>query len=60
MGRFELKKSIFTLPLLRDKLEHRGLRSASVQLAHVCNRMFTTLEGKGILRASTEEFTLAF
>ncbi len=59
MGQFELKKSVSALPLLQHKLENRGLRSASTQLAHVTNRMFTTLEGKGILRASTEEFMLA-
>ncbi len=59
IGQFELKKSISALPLLQQKLEHRNVRSASTQLAHVTNRMFTTLEGKGILRASTEEFMLA-
>ena len=59
MGQFELKKSIAALPLLKQKLAVRNLKSASVQLAHVTNRMFTTLEGKGILRASTEEFMLA-
>ena len=59
MGRFELKKSILTLSLLQDKLEERNLQSGSAQLAHVTNRMFTTLESKGILRAATEEFLLA-
>ena len=32
---------------------------ASHQLSHVVNRMFTTLESKGILRMATEEFMLA-
>ena len=58
LGQFELKKSIAALAPLRSKLQSRQLR-ASAQLAHVVNRMFITLEGKGILRASTEEFMLA-
>ena len=33
--------------------------SAGNQLAHVCNRMFTNLEGKGILRSGVEEYMLA-
>ena len=59
VGQFELKKSIAALNPLHAKLESRNLRSASAQLAHVCNRMFVILEGKGILRASTEECMLA-
>ena len=59
IGQFELKKSVSTLPLLQEKLEARGLQSASAQLAHVVNRMFTTLESKGILRVATEEFLLS-
>ena len=59
MGQFELKKSVAALNPLHEKLESRNLQSASTQLAHVCNRMFVTLEGKGILRAVTEEFMLA-
>ena len=58
IGQFELKKSISALNPLHEKLAARNLKSASSQLAHVCNRMFVTLEGKGILRASTEEFML--
>ena len=54
-----MKKTVATLPLLQEKLEDRGLKTASSQLAHVVNRMFTTLEGKGILRMATEEFLLA-
>ena len=53
IGQFEIKKSVSTLPLMREKLENRNLKSASAQLAHVVNRMFTTLEGKGILRVAT-------
>ena len=59
IGQFELKKSVSTLPLLQEKLEARGLKTASAQLAHVVNRMFTTLESKGILRVATEEFLLS-
>ena len=58
IGQFELKKSVAALAPLKNKLQSRQLR-ASAQLAHVVNRMFITLEGKGILRASTEEFMLA-
>jgi hypothetical protein len=58
-GQFELKKSIETLPLLKSKLEEKALPSAGHNLAHICNRMFTTLEGKGMLRTGTEEFMLA-
>ena len=59
IGQFEIKKSVSTLPLLKDKLEDRNLKSASAQLPHVVNRMFTTLESKGILRVATEEFLLS-
>ena len=59
IGQFEIKKSVGTLPLLQEKLEARELKTASSQLAHVVNRMFTTLEGKGILRMATEEFLLS-
>ena len=59
MGKFELKKSVGALPLMKDKLHHRGLRAASAQLAHASSRMFSVLEGKGILRTCTEEFMLA-
>ena len=59
IGQYELKKSIQALPLLQEKLKTRKLSGASHQLAHVVNRMFTTLESKGILRTGTEEFALA-
>ena len=58
IGGFEVKKSIAALAPLKNKLQHRQLH-ASAQLAHVVNRMFVTLEGRGILRACTEEFMLA-
>ena len=58
VGQFELKRSIDALPLLQDKLQNRSLK-ASAQLAHVCNRFFSVLESKGILRMATEEFLLA-
>ena len=59
VGQYELKKSIGALPLLSQKLKGRQLKSASHVLSHVVNRMFTTLETKGILRTATEEFALA-
>ena len=58
IGGFEVKKSIAALGPLKKKLQSRQLQ-ASAQLAHVVNRMFVTLEGRGILRACTEEFMLA-
>ena len=36
----------------------RNLKRSSAQQAHVVNRMFTTLETKGILRTAPEEFML--
>ena len=59
MGQFELRKSTAALGPLQEKLENRNLKTASSQLAHVCNRMFVVLEGKGILRPYTEDFMLA-
>ena len=59
VGQFELKRSIDALPLLQQKLEARTSLNASAQLAHVCNRMFSVLESKGILRTATEEILLA-
>ena len=58
-GKFELKRSIGALSLLKQKLEARKTLQASQQLAHLCNRLFTGLESKGILRAATEEYLLA-
>ena len=59
LGRFELKQSIAAQPFLQKKLMQKGKLSAGNQLAHVCNRMFTNLEGKGILRSGVEEYMLA-
>ena len=59
MGRFEIKKSIAALPLLREDLQKKQHKRASIQLALVTNRMFTALESKGILRVCTEEFMLS-
>ena len=59
IGKFELKKSVATLPLLQEQLEARELNTVSGQLAHIVNRMFTTLESKGILRVAAEELLLA-
>ena len=59
MGKFEVKKSVAALPLMKAKLEQRNLKTASSQLAHVTNRMFSVAEGKGILRMCTEESMLS-
>ena len=59
IGKCEVQKSVAALPLLQEKLVQRNLKTASSQLAHVTNRMFSVLEGKGILRTCTEEFMLA-
>ena len=59
LGSYELKKSIAALPLLQEKVNSREVKSASAQLAHIVNRMFTVLESKGILRTATEEFALS-
>ena len=59
VGQFEIKRSIEALPLLKEKLQEKASITASTQLAHVCNRFFSVLESKGILRTSTEEFLLA-
>lgn len=55
IGNFEIKKSVSTLPLLKEKLEARAPMTGSAQLAHIVNRMFTTLEGKGYSEACPEE-----
>lgn len=44
---------------MAQKLRVRQLKRGSAQLAHVVNRMFTTLETKGILRSAPEEFMLS-
>ena len=59
MGNFELRSSVQALPLLHEKLRSRAYKSSSVHLAHMTNRMFTTLEGKGILRMAPEESMLS-
>ena len=51
--------TIAALPLYHAKLRAKGLKSAAAQMAHVWNKMFTTLEGKGVLRTAPEEFLLA-
>ena len=59
MGQFELRSSVKALPPMAQKLKQRQLKRGSAQLAHVVNRMFTTLESKGILRTAPEEFMLS-
>jgi hypothetical protein len=44
IGKFEMKKSVAALPLMNDKLQQRNLKTASSQLAHVTNRMFSVLD----------------
>ena len=58
LGRFELKETIKANPFLQAKLKAKQ-HAPSAQLALVTNRMFTSLEGKGILRTAVEEFLLA-
>ena len=43
---------------MSKKSRERNFKRSSAQLAHVVNRMFTTLETKGILRTAPEEFML--
>ena len=57
IGRFELRNSVEALPLLSQKLREKNYRRGGAHLAHVANRMFTTLESKGILRTAPEEFS---
>ena len=59
VGRFELKQSLAAQPYFHKKLMRKRSLSGGNQLAHVCNRMFTNLEGKGILRSGVEEFMLS-
>jgi len=59
IGRFELKQSVAAQPYFHQKLSQKTNLSAGNQLAHVTNRMFTNLEGKGILRSGVEESLLA-
>ena len=58
MGQFELRSAVKALPLMAEKLRRRNFQRGSAQLAHTVNRMFTTLESKGILRTAPEEFML--
>ena len=58
VGQFELKQSVAALPLYKVKLAERKSSAASA-LALFTNRLFTTLEGKGILRSGVEETLLA-
>ena len=58
LGKFELKQTIASNPFLKAKLLAKQHKPGA-QLAHVTNRMFTSLEGKGILRTAVEEFLLA-
>ena len=59
IGRVELKQSIAAQPCFYKKLRGKQQLSARSQLAHVCNRMFCQLEGKGILRTGIEETLLS-
>ena len=57
-GRFEIKQSIAAQPYFLQKLRNKGLH-AGAQLAHVTTRMFTHLEGRGILRSGVEDVMLS-
>ena len=57
VGRFfDIKQSIAAQPFFHKKLMGKANLSAGNQLAHVCNRVFTNLEGKGMLRSGVKEF----
>ena len=58
LGLYELKKSCATLPFLKKKLLEQRAKPVH-QLAHTVNRMFTTLESKGIVRTTPQEFQLS-
>ena len=55
---YDLKRSMDKHPVLQQKLEARTL-NANAQFSNVCNRMFSVLENKGILRTATEVILLA-
>ena len=59
MGNFEIRKSVQALPWFRDEVRSKDVKHRSSQVARCVNRMFTVLEGKGILRMAPEEFLLA-
>ena len=59
MGNVELRSSVKALPLMSQKRNQRNLERGSAYLAHVVNRMFTSLGSKGILRTAPEEFMLS-
>ena len=59
MKKYELNKSISAPPLLKETFESKNVKRARAQMAHVCNRLFTALESKGIVRSAPEEFMLA-
>lgn len=58
LGNFQLKKSIATTSFLKETLVGRRLRP-SHQRAHTVNQMLTTLEGRGIVRVTTQEIHFA-
>ena len=59
LGKFELKHTIVSNPFLKAKLLAKQHKHCA-QLAHVTNRMFTCLEGKGVLRTAVEDFFTCF
>ena len=58
IGRFELKQSIAAQPYFLQKLRAKSCQE-SAQLAHVTNRMFCHLEGRGILHTGVGDVLLA-
>ena len=52
-----MKAAVGSLPMLQQKL--KKLKTASAQLAQVTNRLFVTLEGRGVLRTAPESFNLS-
>eukprot|EP00973_Karenia_brevis_P051332 7131715-Karenia_brevis.AAC.1 len=45
IGLFELRTSTAALPFVEEKI--KAMKTASAQVAHVTNRLHTTLEDKG-------------
>ena len=58
LGRFELKQSIAAQPHFLEKMRRENCRE-SAQIAHMTNRMFGHLEGRGILRSGVEDVLLS-
>ena len=59
VGNFEIRQAVKALPLFFEQTRRKNNKSGNVQLARITNRMFCTLETKGILRTAPEETMLS-